>query len=401
MERGWMETYRSKADCLSDHRPILFRPEGDDSASIQMRKIVKTYKTAAGDVDVLKGINADFYEGEFVSLVGKSGSGKSTLVNMLTGIDRPTSGFVRIQDVLINELDESEMARWRGRNLGIIFQFYQLLPMLSLLENTLLPMDITNQYPPAEREWRALELLERVGLKDFAHKMPAAVSGGQQQAAAIARSLANDPPFIIADEPTGNLDSKTAESVIEIFESLVEQGKTIVMVTHDPSLAKRTTRTMLISDGEIIHPALSKALPMLSHPQLLKATHQLDYQKFHPGEPIIRQGDANHTFHIVTSGQARVQVERSDGSHVFVTCLPPGSYFGEIEMIQNKPAIASIVADPENPVEVITLGKEAFESLYAQSPALQKNLQRIIQERMSENIAVKELKPSLTAVTNG
>ena len=185
-----------------------------------MRRIVKTYKTAAGDVTVLKGINADFYQGEFVSLVGKSGSGKSTIVNMITGIDRPNSGKVFINEVDIHSLNESKMAQWRGKNLGIIFQFYQLLPMLSLLENTMLPMDIANLYTPAERKPRAMELLGMVGLAEFAHKRPAAVAGGQQQAAAVARALANNPPFIIADEPTGNLDTKTAESVIEVFEKL-------------------------------------------------------------------------------------------------------------------------------------------------------------------------------------
>lgn len=222
------------------------------SSLIQMRQIVKTFKTPAGDFTALKGIDADFYPGEFVSVVGKSGSGKSTLVNMITGIDRPTSGEVKIGDVFVHRLNESEMSRWRGRNLGIVFQFYQLLPMLSLLENVMLPMDISRLYTPAERERRALELLDRVGLAAVAHKMPAAVSGGQQQSAAIARALANDPPLIVADEPTGNLDSRAAAAIFELFEGLVAQGKTVIMVTHDPALAQRAGRILRLADGEIV-----------------------------------------------------------------------------------------------------------------------------------------------------
>jgi putative ABC transport system ATP-binding protein len=211
----------------------------DDQAYIQMRRIVKTFNTPAGDFHALRGINVDFHQGEFVSVVGKSGSGKSTLANMITGIDRPTSGEVKIGDTYVHHLSESEMARWRGRNLGIVFQFYQLLPMLSLLENVMLPMDFCNMYAPETREQRALALLDMVGLADHAHSMPSTVSGGQQQSAAIARALANDPPVIVADEPTGNLDSRAASAVFEIFEALMERGKTILMVTHDNALAQR------------------------------------------------------------------------------------------------------------------------------------------------------------------
>jgi putative ABC transport system ATP-binding protein len=220
---------------------------------IQMREIVKVFKSAAGEFTALKGINADFLPGEFVSIVGKSGSGKSTLANMLTGIDHPTSGTVCVGDTCIHNLSEARMSVWRGRNLGIVFQFFQLLPMLSLLENVILPMDFCNMYAPAERESRALELLDMVGLKEYAHELPAEVSGGQQQTAAIARALANDPPIIIADEPTGNLDSRTAEVVFGIFRSLVGAGKTLIMVTHDSTLARRTDRTLLLSDGELIN----------------------------------------------------------------------------------------------------------------------------------------------------
>jgi len=223
---------------------------------IEMNQIVKIFKTPAGDFPALKGVSTCFYSGEFVSVVGKSGSGKSTLVNMITGIDRPTSGTVCIGKTCIQSLNESRMSAWRGRNLGIVFQFFQLLPMLSLLENVMLPMDFCSMYSMAEREERAMELLRLVGLEDYAHQLPAAISGGQQQSAAIARALANDPPILIADEPTGNLDSRTADAIFEVFSELVQNGKTIVMVTHDSSLAKRTSRSLTIVDGELVHDTL-------------------------------------------------------------------------------------------------------------------------------------------------
>lgn len=219
---------------------------------IVMHEISKVFKTPVGDFSALKNVTANFYRSEFVSVVGRSGSGKSTLVNMLTGIDRPTLGTVCVDGVCIQELSESQMSEWRGRNLGVVFQFFQLLPMLSLLENILLPMDFCNCYPFTERIDRAMALLKLVGLANMADKLPAMVAGGQQQSVAIARALANDPPILVADEPTGNLDSRTAETVFEIFDQLVSQGKTIIMVTHDRSLAERTMRILHISDGVLV-----------------------------------------------------------------------------------------------------------------------------------------------------
>ena len=224
-------------------------PEG---ALIELRALVKTYTSAAGEFDALRGVDLDFHAGEFVSVVGRSGSGKSTLLNMLTGIDRPTSGTVRIAGTDIHHLREGEMARWRGRNMGIVFQFYQLLPTLSLVENVMLPMDLCDTYPREEREERALALLDMVGLRALARKMPGAVSGGQQQSAALARALANDPPIIVADEPTGNLDSHAADAVVVLLEGAADRGKTVVMVTHDPRLARRASRTVSLADGLVV-----------------------------------------------------------------------------------------------------------------------------------------------------
>jgi putative ABC transport system ATP-binding protein len=204
---------------------------------------------------VLKGVSLRVQPGEFVAVIGPSGSGKSTLINMLTGIDRPTAGDVVVAGTRLNDLDENRMARWRGRNLGVIFQFFQLLPALTILENVVLPMDFCNTFKPAERKPRALDLLAQVGMADQAHKLPSAVSGGQQQRAAIARALANDPPLLVGDEPTGNLDSKTADQVFGLFTSLVAGGKTLIMVTHDRELAARVPRIVRVQDGHVMRDA--------------------------------------------------------------------------------------------------------------------------------------------------
>lgn len=228
-------------------------------AMIDMHGVVKTFRSSAGEFTALKGVDLTIYRGEFVSIVGKSGSGKSTLLNMITGIDHPTRGRVVIGGTdIYTGVTESQRSRWRGRNLGIVFQFFQLLPMLTLLENVMLAMDFAEMYDFEARPERALELLTLVGLVPFANKLPVLVSTGQQQLAAIARAMACDPPLLVADEPTGNLDSKSANTIVDLFESLARSGKTVVMVTHDPSLTSRTTRNLTIADGLLV--ADSKSL---------------------------------------------------------------------------------------------------------------------------------------------
>ena len=235
------------------HRQEMSTPE----ALIDMHGIVKTFKNAAGEVTVLKGIDLTINRGEFVSIVGKSGSGKSTLLNMITGIDHPTDGRMVIGGTdIYTGVTESQRSRWRGRNLGIVFQFFQLLPMLTVLENVMLAMDFADMYDFDERPDRAMAMLRLVGLEQFANKLPALVSTGQQQLAAIARALACDPPLLVADEPTGNLDSKSANTIIDLFDELAHRDKTVVMVTHDPSLTSRTTRNIVIADGVIIGDSL-------------------------------------------------------------------------------------------------------------------------------------------------
>ena len=216
---------------------------------VHVENVNKDFQGPAGIIHVLKSVNLEVNQGEFVGVRGPSGSGKSTLINMITGIDRPTKGSVRVAGEPIEKMSENQLARFRGKNIGVIFQFFQLLPTLTVAENVMLPMDFCRVWKPKERPDRAMILLEQVGLADQAHKLPNTLSGGQQQRAAIARALANDPPLLMADEPTGNLDSKTADMVFTLFEELVKNGKTFIMVTHDVELARRIPRLVEVHDG--------------------------------------------------------------------------------------------------------------------------------------------------------
>jgi putative ABC transport system ATP-binding protein len=230
---------------------------------IELNGVVKKYESVAGAVMALRGIDLKVDAGELVAVVGKSGSGKSTLINMLTGIDRPTSGEVWVAGTAVHTLNEGQMAVWRGRTVGVIFQFFQLLPTLSVVDNIMLPMDFGGTFPPREQRERAMHLLELVDIAEQAYKLPSALSGGQQQRVAIARALANDPPILAADEPTGNLDSKTAASVFDLFEGLVARGKTIIIVTHDRDLSRRVTRTIALADGEVVDRAVVEGAPLV------------------------------------------------------------------------------------------------------------------------------------------
>jgi len=223
---------------------------------IDLLDVIKVYSTAAGDFTALKGINAQVQQGEFLGIIGKSGAGKSTLLNMITGVDDITTGEVVVRtngdEKRVHQLNEDELALWRGQTMGIVYQSFQLLPMLTLIENVTLPMDLCGLFHPRRSKERALELLEMVELEEHAYKLPSFISGGQQQRVAIARALANDPPILVADEPTGSLDSVTSDHIFELFEKLVdEQGKTIIMVTHDKSIAPRFSRILRIADGEL------------------------------------------------------------------------------------------------------------------------------------------------------
>jgi len=219
---------------------------------VDLQGVGKVYETGAGEFVALAQVDLAIAAGEFSAIVGASGSGKSTLLNMITGIDRPTSGLARVHGALLNDLTENELAKWRGVSVGLIFQFHQLMPTLTVVENVAMPMDFAKLIPGRERAKRALDLLDQVGIADQADKFPATLSGGQQQRVAIARSLANDPPLIAADEPTGNLDSHTAESVLDMLRQLTTDGKTVVMVTHERDIACRVDSMVSVADGRIL-----------------------------------------------------------------------------------------------------------------------------------------------------
>lgn len=351
---------------------------------IEMHNVVKTYQSAAGTFTALKGVDLQVDRGEFVAVIGKSGSGKSTLINMITGIDRPTSGEVYLGDTAVHKLSEGQMAVWRGKDLGIIFQFFQLLPTLSVIENVMLPMDFCNMYTPRERRERAMYLLEQVDMTENANKLPSAISGGQQQRVAIARALANDPPVLVADEPTGNLDSKTASQVFKLFEDLVARGKTILMVTHDNDLARRATRSVIVSDGEVINQYVVQALPGLTVDQLTWVTRELEARHFHPGETIINQGEMADRFYIITQGEVEILIHHPDGQEIIVDRLGNGKYFGEVGLMRSGTRTATVRAAPETAVEVATLDRDDFSRLMALSEATKTEIGRITDERFRE-----------------
>jgi len=224
----------------------------ENKTLIELQGVTKSYPLASGNFKALNEISLSISQNKLVAITGKSGSGKSTLLNILTGIDRPTTGIVNMFGVRIDKLSESALASWRGKNVGIVFQFFQLLPTLTILENVMLPMDFCNSYPKKERKERALALLERVDIKEQANKFPSSLSGGQQQRAAIARALANDPPLLVADEPTGNLDSHTATAIFELFSTLAKSGKTVIVVTHEREFSSYFEEVLHMTDGEIM-----------------------------------------------------------------------------------------------------------------------------------------------------
>ncbi|MBI9047973.1 MAG: ATP-binding cassette domain-containing protein [Anaerolineaceae bacterium] len=358
---------------------------------VQICNLYKSYETAAGEFPVLKNLNIDIQPGEFVGIIGKSGSGKSTLINMIAGIDHPTAGAVFVDDTSVHGMNESEMSKWRGRNMGIVFQFFQLLPMLSVLENVMLPMDFCNVHLPRERKEKALEMLDMVEMVDHANKLPSAVSGGQQQRVAIARALANNPPVIVADEPTGNLDSHTAEAVFGLFEMLVNQGKTIMMVTHDNSLARRVTRTILLADGELVNEWLLRAMPTLSHPQMLKATKAMEPLSFAAGQKIVKENEINDRFYIITEGFVNIALNKPGSENLVVNRMGPGEYFGEVELMNGGHAIATITA-AEIPVKVISMERALFEELLNENRDTKKVIEAMVSRRVNENKTARSKK---------
>jgi ABC-type lipoprotein export system ATPase subunit len=297
---------------------------------------------------------------------------------------------VLVAGTAVHTLSEGQMAVWRGRTLGIIFQFFQLLPTLTLVENVMLPMDFAALYAPRERRDRALHLLDQVGLLDQAHKLPSAVSGGQQQRAAIARALANDPPVLVADEPTGNLDSKTAQSVFELFAGLVGAGKTILMVTHDNDLARAVSRTIVLSDGQVIEEYLARVFPSLSEAELIEVTHNLQTLTYPPGAVVIRRGTRIDRFYLITRGQVDILVQREGGREFAVSTMGRGQFFGEIELLSGAPAMATVRAAADVGVEVAVLERDEFQALLERSATVRGAIEQTAAERAAEHRAAEQ-----------
>jgi putative ABC transport system ATP-binding protein len=373
-----MNTHRTRGKPVSVQH-AMSAPE----AMIDMHGVVKTFKNAAGEFTVLKGIDLTIDRGEFVSIVGKSGSGKSTLLNMITGIDHPTQGQVVIGGTdIYNGVTESQRSLWRGRNLGIVFQFFQLLPMLTLLENVMLSMDFAEMYDFDERPARAMEMLRMVGLEKFANKLPVLVSTGQQQLAAIARALACDPPLLVADEPTGNLDTKSANTIIDLFEELARRGKTVVMVTHDPSLTSRTTRNIIIADGELIDETVARSLPWLRHRHMMEFTRLIEKQIYPANATIIPHNVHVENFFMIRKGEVEVILQDRKNQDTVISRLTPGEFFGEIELMRGGRSIANVRAGPNEPVEVLIVKRDDFLRVMEQSPITADAVGKIVQERL-------------------
>ena len=374
---------RTQSKSVSDQHAMT-----SADAMIDMHGIVKTFKNAAGEFTVLKGVDLTINRGEFVSIVGKSGSGKSTLLNMITGIDHPSDGRVVIGGTdIYSNVTESQRSKWRGRNLGIVFQFFQLLPMLTLLENVMLSMDFADMYDFDERPARAMEMLKLVGLEQFANKLPVLVSTGQQQLAAIARALACDPPLLVADEPTGNLDTKSANTIIDLFEELARRGKTVVMVTHDPSLTSRTTRNIIIADGELINETVAKSLPWLRHRHMMEFTKIATTQIFPAKATIMSRDEHVENFFMIHKGEVEVVLQDRKQTETIISRLKPGEFFGEVELLRGGKSIANVRASAEGPVELLTIKRVDFKRVMDQSPITAEAIGKIVQQKVDAHRA--------------
>lgn len=375
-----------KSSPRTQPKPVLQKvSDATPEAIIELRGVVKRFSNAAGVFTVLKGVDLQINRGEFVSIVGKSGSGKSTLLNMITGIDHPTEGQVIVNHTdIYTGVSESQRSKWRGKNLGIVFQFFQLLPMLTLLENVMLPMDYVDLYDFDERPKRAMELLTLVGLEKFANKLPVLVSTGQQQLAAIARAMACDPPLLIADEPTGNLDTRSADTIISLFEHFVQQGKTIVMVTHDPSLTSRTDRNIIISDGELIDETISRGLPQLRHRHMLEFTKLAARHIYQPHETIVSRDEKLSHFYIIRKGEVEVVLQKQRSKETILSRLGADEFFGEAELLRGGKSIANVRAG-KTPVEVVAIPRTDFNRVMDESPITADAISKIVQKRLHQH----------------
>lgn len=358
---------------------------------IDVRNLRKVYKTPAGEFVALDNLSVQIEQGTFVALIGRSGSGKSTLINCLTGIDRPTSGEMFIDHVAVHKLNELQLARWRGQRIGLVFQFFQLLPTLTLAENVMLPMELTNTYPVHKRRKRAMELLDKVGLADHAHKLPADTSGGQQQRVAIARSLANDPAVIVCDEPTGNLDMSNALAMLELFKDLRDEGKTIVMVTHDDELAHQADHVFLLDNGMLVNEYLSDVLGALAEDQFNEFIKHAHITEYSPGTTIVREGTIGDEFYIVLDGSVDIYLQRTN-REVLVGRKGRGEFFGEMALLGDGKRSATVNSSLDGNTRLASINRMTFRQLMDSSPDFQQQIQRLFtNHQMQSQLSTTEL----------
>jgi ABC-type lipoprotein export system ATPase subunit len=364
---------------------------GGAPSVISARSLVKTYVVGDHQVKALRGVNIEVPKGEFLAVTGPSGSGKSTFMHIVGCLDKPTSGHYFLDGQDVSTMSKNELAAVRNKKIGFVFQGFNLLSRTSALDNVELPLLYGGStLKTSERHRLAKDMLAAVGLGDRFSHHPNQLSGGQQQRVAIARALANDPPVLIADEPTGNLDSKTANAVFQLFASLVANGKTVVMVTHDSDLAKRVDRAVIVADGAIVNEYVAKALSTLTMDQLALVTRQLEARTFTPGAPIICQGEPADQFYIITKGQVEILLNQPAGHAISVATMGAGQYFGEIGLLRGGARTATVRASGEANVEVVALDRAEFSSLIADSEATKVAIDRVAQQRFVENSAARE-----------
>lgn len=339
---------------------------------VRLKDVVKEYRTDAGSFSALKGINLEVRAGEFLGIVGKSGAGKTTLLNMISAVDRLTSGEIWVGGTRVHALSQTQQSKWRGRTLGVVHQTFQLMSMLTLIDNVMLPIDFQGLYHPRKSVAHALSLLADLDIAQHAYKLPTQISGGQQQRVAIARALANDPALILADEPTGSLDSATAASTMEILKRITQRGKTIIMATHDAGLMRYFSRTVILFDGEILNETLTRLFPMVEHQRLVEAGHAYTQFTVKPGQPIVSRGEALTGLFVIIRGSAQIVAEHGRAT------IDAGMVFGCDDLLAEKPSRASLVANGAMDAEIGLLPRTQFINLYQQDRAFRKEIDLII-----------------------
>jgi ABC-type lipoprotein export system ATPase subunit len=335
---------------------------------VRLKDVVKEYRSDAGSFCALKGINLEVQAGEFLGIIGKSGAGKTTLLNIISAVDSLTSGEVWVGGTRVHALSQTQQSKWRGRTLGVVYQTFQLMSMLTLIDNVMLPIDFQGRYHPRKSVVRAMALLADLDIAQHAYKLPTQISGGQQQRVAIARALVNDPALILADEPTGSLDSATAASTMEILKRITQRGKTIIMATHDAGLIPYFTRTVILFDGEFLNETLARLFPTVNHQRLIEAGCGFSQFSVEPGQLIVSQGEALKGLYVIIRGSAHIF--SGDGK----ATINPGGIFGHQELVAEKPCQASLVAGGTESTEIGLLARAEFLNLYYQERGFRKEI---------------------------